>query len=267
MRDGFHKATTQRSSGCSLYRDASDAFTTRARARICTLAAPARFRPGRRLPRWRRWSAHRPPAGYCARRPAAGSGTLKAPSTLRRRARADGHRALAWRGPAADQRLDRDWLFRVAAPARAPVPPPGCSGGAKAGSGAAAPARSGRCPPAGPAGPRQPMGEARHQIQPVGMLERQDGAAAVFVIGEDGAGADRRLAAWPGRRRSASPRPASTGERQAAAGAHGPSRKAILPQQAAQKPGRRPAARGRRCRAAETAGRAAIFQFSPMPLI
>ena len=36
-------------------------------------------------------------------------------------------------------------------------------------------------------GPLQPQGEARHQIQPVGMLERQDRSAAGFVIAQDGA--------------------------------------------------------------------------------
>jgi hypothetical protein len=37
--------------------------------------------------------------------------------------------------------------------------------------------------------PRQPLRKTRHQLQPVGMLERQDGAPARFVIGDDGAGA------------------------------------------------------------------------------
>jgi len=35
--------------------------------------------------------------------------------------------------------------------------------------------------------PLQPLAEARHQIQPVGMLERQNGRAANFVIAQDGA--------------------------------------------------------------------------------
>jgi len=41
----------------------------------------------------------------------------------------------------------------------------------------------------------QPAGESGHEIQAVGMLERQDGAAAFVVIGQDGAGAikSRRL--------------------------------------------------------------------------
>jgi len=43
--------------------------------------------------------------------------------------------------------------------------------------------------------PRQPAREARHQVEPVGMFQRQDRAAAFVVIGQDGAGAveGRRL--------------------------------------------------------------------------
>jgi hypothetical protein len=37
--------------------------------------------------------------------------------------------------------------------------------------------------------PRQPLRKAWHQLQPVGMLERQDGSPARSVIGDDGASA------------------------------------------------------------------------------
>jgi hypothetical protein len=38
------------------------------------------------------------------------------------------------------------------------------------------------------ASPAQPAGEAGHQLEAVGMLERQDHPAAMIVIGQDGAG-------------------------------------------------------------------------------
>src|SRR6202020_2399378 len=66
----------------------------------------------------------------------------------------------------------------------------------------------------------QPLRETRHQLQPVGMFERQDGTTARFVIGDDGAGA---VKGWRFGQASGAERPFTRidAERQAAAIAQG----------------------------------------------
>ena len=80
----------------------------------------------------------------------------------------------------------------------------------------------------------QPAREAGHEIEPVGMLERQDRTAAVFVIAHDGAGAvEGRRIGEAGRAKRVAARIEFEG--QSAAGAAGPSRKSMSCQQAAQR--------------------------------
>jgi hypothetical protein len=66
------------------------------------------------------------------------------------------------------------------------------------------------------AGAREPKGKARHQLQPVGMFQGQDGRAAEAVIGHDGASPviSRRLGKTGGATRI---RPQLDAERKAAA--------------------------------------------------
>ena len=79
------------------------------------------------------------------------------------------------------------------------------------------------------------------------------GAAAVLVIGENGAGAVEGRRLWPGRRRSSVSPSSATRKGQAAAGASRAIQKRDRAPAVGAKARPRPPARGRRCRAAETA--------------
>ena len=217
---------------------------------------------GRRLRRWRRWSAHRPAAACAVPATRAGSGTWKArqhiaPPRLGARPWRPGW---AWggcgSGPAVSQAR-----FQSPRQARAPVPPPGCSAAARAASGAAAPARSGRSPPAAPRPPR-PSQRAKPGTRSSrsACFSARIGAAAVLVIGAGWRGRVSK-AGGVARQAAQSVSPSSaTAKGNAAAGADRAIQKGDRAPAIGAEAAPAPPARGRRCRAAETADPAAAFR-------